>query len=177
MASGHEEPQPHQAARTVEMGYAYETGQPGQPGIRWVARLTEFLRSTSTRTSGLQGRMLEGLGLTATQAAHSPALQAQNNIPSAQQQLQRPQHLAMMSPMRAAAQAVGVGEAPAPPPPPPPPIYDRPLPPLPGPDPTVREVSTTSKGSTASLSGDGFNFFVRNAGGGESTTSTVCASL
>ena len=140
MASGHEEPQPHQAARTVEMGHAYETGQPGQPGIRWVARLTEFLRSTSTRTSGLQGRVLEGLGLTATQAAHSPALQAQNNIPSAQQQLQRPQHLAMMSPMmttrmRAAAQAVGVGEAPAPPPPPPPPIYDRPLPPLPGPDP------------------------------------------
>ncbi|CAE7800726.1 GIP [Symbiodinium sp. CCMP2592] len=46
--------QPHRAERTVAMEYSYETAE-GMPGVRWVARLTEFLRATTTRTSGLQG--------------------------------------------------------------------------------------------------------------------------
>ena len=70
--------QPERAERTVAMEYSYEAGHPGQPGVRWVAKLTEFLRSTSTRTHGLQGRVLESLGLTTTQAAQPSALDNQH---------------------------------------------------------------------------------------------------
>ena len=94
-AAGSED-QPDRAERTVAMQYSYEAGHPGQPGVRWVARLTEFLRSTSTRTNGLQGRVLESLGLTTTQAAQPSVLDSrQYNTP--QQQVQRPQRLAMVS--------------------------------------------------------------------------------
>ena len=67
--------QPHTAERTVRtvaMQYEYEATE-GQPAVRWVARLTEFLRATTTTTSGLQGRVMEGLGLTATQALPNSA--------------------------------------------------------------------------------------------------------
>ena len=69
-AAGSHRDQPHQAERTVEMAaYSHEAAE-GAPGVRWVARLTEFLRATTVRTQGLQGRVLEGLGLTATQGTH-----------------------------------------------------------------------------------------------------------
>ena len=59
--------EPHQAARTLQMEYAaYDNGE-GQPMVRWVARLTEFLRATTARSAGFQGRVLEGLGLTGSQ--------------------------------------------------------------------------------------------------------------
>ena len=65
--------QPHRAERTPAMEYSYEAAE-GIPGVRWVARLTEFLRATTTRTSGLQGRVLEGLGLMGSQTANSATL-------------------------------------------------------------------------------------------------------
>ena len=60
--------QPHQAERTVSMEYSFQQAE-GQPAVRWVARLTEFLRST-TRANGFQGRILEGLGLNTTTTQH-----------------------------------------------------------------------------------------------------------
>ena len=65
--------QPHRAERTLAMEYSYEAAE-GIAGVRWVARLTEFLRATTTRTSGLQGRVLEGLGLMGSQTANSATL-------------------------------------------------------------------------------------------------------
>ena len=66
-AAGPFEGQPHQAERTVRMEYAYEQAE-GQSVGRWVARLTEFLRATTARSAGFQGRFLEGLGIAGTQA-------------------------------------------------------------------------------------------------------------
>ena len=138
--------QPDRAERTVAMEYSYEAGHPGQPGVRWVANLTEFLRSTSTRTHGFQDRVLESLGLTTTQAAQPSALDNQHyNAP--QQQVQRPQQLAMMSsrPMsrtrRMPTQAAPAAEVP-----PPPPVEERPdmgwIPPPPPPYPEPRVLFT-----------------------------------
>ena len=66
--------EPHQAARTLQMEYAaYDNGE-GQPMVRWVARLTEFLRATTARSAGFQGRFLEGLGLTGSQGTGQAVL-------------------------------------------------------------------------------------------------------
>ena len=91
-AAGSHGDQPHQAERTVEMAaYSYEAAE-GAPGIRWVARLTEFLRATTTRTHGLQGRVLEGLGFTTTQGTH-PTTLAQAQQAAAYQQRHRQQQM------------------------------------------------------------------------------------
>ena len=92
IAAGSHGDQPHQAERTVEMAaYSYEAAE-GAPGIRWVARLTEFLRATTTRTHGLQGRVLEGLGFTTTQGTH-PAMLAQTQQTAVYQQQHRQQQM------------------------------------------------------------------------------------
>ena len=45
------EGQPHSAARTVHMEYAYEQAE-GQSVGRWVTKLIEFLRATTARSAG-----------------------------------------------------------------------------------------------------------------------------
>ena len=100
-AAGSHGDQPHQAERTVEMAaYSYEAAE-GAPGIRWVARLTEFLRATTTRTHGLQGRVLEGLGFTTTQGTHPTTLaQAQQAAAYQQQHRQQQMQPPAFSPIR-----------------------------------------------------------------------------
>ena len=80
--------------------YSYEAAE-GMPGIRWVVRLTEFLRATTTRTHGLQGRVLEGLGFTTTQGTH-PATLTQSPQVAAYQQQHRQQQMrsSAFSPIR-----------------------------------------------------------------------------
>ena len=77
------EGQPEQAERTVAMEYSFQSSE-GQPVVRWVARLSEFLRS-STRGNGFQGRVLEGLGLGATTTQHSSGFQMVQQQPYPQQ--------------------------------------------------------------------------------------------
>ena len=92
--------EPHRAERTVAMEYSFQQAA-GQPAVRWVARLTEFLRS-STRANGFQGRFLEGLGLGSTTTQHPqnlPTLQQQQSYQQAHQQLAyQQQAAAAMSP-------------------------------------------------------------------------------
>ena len=88
--------QPQQAERTfasASMEYHYAGAEPGQPVVRWVARLTEFLRSTTSRTNGLQGRVLGGLGFTTTQGTQpfSPQQQRIQQDTQHDPQQQRPQ--------------------------------------------------------------------------------------
>ena len=88
-AAGPLDGQPHQAERTVRMEYAYEHAE-GQSVGRWVARLTEFLRATTARSAGFQGRFLEGLGLTVTPGNGSTTYpQDTLTQPYLQQQLQQ----------------------------------------------------------------------------------------
>ena len=77
-----------EAERTVAMEYSFQQQAGGQPVVRWVARLTEFLRS-STRGNGLQGRVLEGLGLgntTAQQPSGYSTFHEQQPHPTPEQQ-------------------------------------------------------------------------------------------
>ena len=64
-----DQPQHTQRAVSTSVEYHYAGAEPGQPVVRWVARLTEFLRATTSRTNGFQGRVLEGLGFTTTQGS------------------------------------------------------------------------------------------------------------
>ena len=90
------------------------------------------------RTNGLQGRVLEGLRLTTTQTPHSPTQPNQQYFtsPQQQQQMQRSQQLAMLSPMTAARtrgvqQLYVISELPASPPPQEPQAWVPPPPPPP----------------------------------------------
>ena len=115
--------QPHQAERTVSMEYSFQQTE-GQPAVRWVARLTEFLRST-TRANGFQGRILEGLGLSTTPTQHPQDLptlrQQQPTYPQQHHQLTL-QHAAAQLPMTAVARPIDLQNytgqrSPIPPPP------------------------------------------------------------
>ena len=97
------EGQPHSAARTVHMEYAYEQAE-GQSVGRWVTRLIEFLRATTARSAGFQGRALEGWGLTATQV-NGPSLQHQDTLTQPYPQQIPQQASATMSSTRNAAAA------------------------------------------------------------------------
>ena len=53
------------ATRTLDVEVMYGAGGDQGPSVvRWVARLTDFLRTTATGAGGLQDRVLEGLGIT-----------------------------------------------------------------------------------------------------------------
>ena len=85
------------STRTLDVEVTYGAGGDQGPAVvRWVARLTDFLRTTATGAGGLQDRVLEGLGMTATQG--TPSLQQTLTSPQQhpphpvpQQQLMLPQ--------------------------------------------------------------------------------------
>ena len=131
------EGQPHSAARTVHMEYAYEQAE-GQSVGRWVTRLIEFLRATTARSAGFQGRALEGWGLTATQV-NGPSLQHQDTLTQPYPQQIPQQASATMSSTRTQPQQAPAAMSSARmqqaltfsppeefPPPPPPPVSRRP---------------------------------------------------
>ena len=64
------------STRTFDMEVTYgAAGEQGPAVVRWVARLTDFLRTTATAATGaggFQDRVLEGLGITGTQGTSSP---------------------------------------------------------------------------------------------------------
>ena len=74
------------ATRTFDVEVMYgAAGEQGPAVVRWVARLTDFLRTTATAAAGAGGfqeRVLEGLGMTGTQGSPSP----QQTLTSPQQQ-------------------------------------------------------------------------------------------
>ena len=85
--------------RTLDVEVMYG-GEQGPSVVRWVARLTDFLRTTATAATGaggLQERVLEGLGITGTQGSPSPpqtltAPQQHQQQQVPQQQLMPPRH-------------------------------------------------------------------------------------
>ena len=102
------------STRTLDVEVMYGAGGDQGPAVvRWVARLTDFLRTTATGAGGLQDRVLEGLGITGTQGTPSlqqtltspqqhpphPVPQQQLMLPQQQQQGQfTPQRIQQLSP-------------------------------------------------------------------------------
>ena len=90
------------STRTLDVEVMYGAGEQGPSVVRWVARLTDFLRTTATAATGsggFQERVMEGLGLTGTQGSPSP----QQTLTSPQQQhpLQgHPQQQLMVAPQQ-----------------------------------------------------------------------------
>ena len=90
------------STRTFDMEVMYgAAGEQGPAVVRWVARLTDFLRTTATAATGAGGfqeRVLEGLGITGTQGTSSPQQTLMSPPPQRQQpteQQQQPQQQLM----------------------------------------------------------------------------------
>ena len=104
------------STRTLDVEVMYGAGEQGPSVVRWVARLTDFLRTTATAATGsggFQERVMEGLGLTGTQGSPSP----QQALTSPQQQhplqghphqqlMVAPQQMQQVSPQGAVTPAV-----------------------------------------------------------------------
>ena len=84
------------AAQRATMQMEYSVSQGGSAVVRWVTRLTEFLRTTAATHGGFQGRFLEGLGISTASHVSSPnhaaaAMFSQHQQPQQQQQQQQQQ--------------------------------------------------------------------------------------
>ena len=90
------------STRTLDLEVMYGAGDQGPAVVRWVARLTDFVRttaSTATGSGGFQERVMEGLGLTGTQGSSSPQ-QTLTSPPQQHSQQGRPQQQLMAAPQQ-----------------------------------------------------------------------------
>ena len=75
---------PTSSAMRVQEFYTTRSGSAGEPqGVRWMARFTEFLRMTASRSANGVDRVLDGLGIptTSQHRDHRPLETAVTNIP------------------------------------------------------------------------------------------------